>query len=446
MAKEQKGRRMAPVEPSARKGRILALVLVATLLLGIGIVWLQGGFPKNGQGADTSSVQTEEEPAEQPLEAAESREATEEPEDRVESAEESAEGLPEETAGEDSEPTEISLIMVGDMLMHMRVQNSGRQSDGTYQYDAVFAHTTDLISAADLAIVNQEVILGGTELGLSGYPLFNAAYELGDALVNAGFNLICHATNHALDKGETGILNCLNVWRTNYPAISVLGIHDSQEDRDTLCLIEQDGIIIAVLNYTYGTNGISLPHSYSVDLLEEEQVCADLAQAREVADFIIVIPHWGTEYSNTVSSDQRYWAQLFLENGVDLVIGTHAHVVQGVEWLEDESGHRMLVYYSLGNFVNSTMDTGSGIGQRILGVMATVTLQVENGAVSVSDYGIVPLITHLPSGTNGITVYPFREYTEELLKQNLMSSQDPSFSMEYCVGIFQSVFGDLYQP
>ena len=356
------------------------------------------------------------------------------------------EAPPAETvAPQEPEEKEISLVMVGDVLLHTPLQESGQQSDGSYNYDHFFAHTKSLISGADLALVNQEVILGGKELGLSGYPAFNGAFEVGDALVKAGFDVVCHATNHALDKGETGLLNCLNFWETSYPQIAVLGIHDSQESRDGLYLHQQDGVSIAVLDYTYGTNGISLPQPYEVDLLEEDQVIADLQRANQLADFVIVTPHWGTEYTHTPSEEQEHWTQIFLENGVDLVLGTHPHVIQPVEWVEDGQGNRMLVYYSLGNFINFTSDSGDGVRQRAVGAMATVTLSVEEDEVTISDYGVIPLISHMVEGTGKPTVYPLSDYTQALLEENEMSRKDPGFTLAYCEQLCREVFGELYQ-
>ncbi len=345
------------------------------------------------------------------------------------------------------EPEEktISLIMVGDILLHTPLQDSGLQPDGSYNYDHFFTHTKDLISQADLALVNQEVILGGTELGLSGYPAFNGAYEVGDALVKAGFDVILHATNHAVDKGERGILNCLHFWQTSYPDIAVLGIHDSQESQDEIYIYEQEGVKIAILNYTYGTNGIAVPQSYEVDLLEEDRVISDLDWAEELADFTIVVPHWGTEYTHEVSASQERWTQIFLAHGADLAIGAHPHVIQPVEWVEDDAGHKMLVYYSLGNFINFTSGSGDGVRQRAVGAMATVTLSVENGEVTISDYGVIPLVAHMVEGTGNPTVYPLSEYTEELLAENAMTQKDPGFTLEYCKQLCRDVFGELYQ-
>ena len=180
--------------------------------------------------------------------------------------------------------------MVGDILLHTPVEKAALQEDGKYSFDAIFENLQEEIQAADLAIVNQEVILGGEELGISGYPAFNAPYAVGDALVEAGFDVICHGTNHALDKGKKGLNKCLTYWQENYPDIAVLGIHDSQQSQDDIYIYEQGNIRIAVLNYTYGTNGIALPQDmpYAVDLLEEAKVKAAIQKAEEMADFTIV--------------------------------------------------------------------------------------------------------------------------------------------------------------
>lgn len=344
----------------------------------------------------------------------------------------------------EEEAASVSLIMVGDVLLHTPLQESGLLEDGSYNYDHFFEHTRDLISEADLALVNQEVILGGRELGLSGYPAFNGAFEVGDALVNAGFDVVLHGTNHALDKGRKGVLNCLDFWENAYPDIEVMGIHESQKDQDdNIYYYEKDGLTIAILNYTYGTNGIPLPEPYMVDLLDEKKVVQDLQEADAHADFVIVTPHWGVEYTHTPSDSETYWSEIFLENGVDLVIGTHPHVIQPVEWLEDEAGNRMLVYYSLGNFINFTSDEGDGVRQRAVGAMALVTITEEEGKAFIEDYDVVPLISHMVPGTQKPTVYPLWEYTEELALENEMSRKDSKFTLEYCEQICQDVFQNV---
>lgn len=350
------------------------------------------------------------------------------------------------------EPQELSLIMVGDVLLHDRVEESAQQEDGSYDFTALFSNTGGMISAADLAIVNQEVIIGGEGLGISGYPAFNAPYAIGDALAAAGFDIICHGTNHALDKGKTGLLNCIQFWRTNYPQIGILGIHDSQENRDSLYIYEKNGIRVAVLNYTYGTNGISLPAGmpYAVDLLEKEQVVEDIRRAEEAADFTIVCPHWGTEYELTPSEEQEAWTEIFLREGVDLVLGTHPHVIETVEWVTDEeTGHKMLVYYSIGNYVNWTSGMGNGVSDRMVGGMAEVTLtkqeaETEN-SVEITDYHVTALVSHVQSGRNQVTVYPLAGYSQELADRNEITEQDSSFSYEYCVNLCNRIWGNLWR-
>lgn len=354
----------------------------------------------------------------------------------------------ESTVEEDFIEPEVDLLMVGDILLHDNVQNSGKLPDGTYNYDHLFENVIDDIQAADIAIANQEVILGGTELGLSGYPAFNGPFEVGDALVNAGFDVILHATNHTLDRGKKALLNCLDFWETNYPEVAVLGAFDSQEDYDnSIYVYEEDGLKIAILNYTYGTNGIPSPSDmpFAVARLEEEKVISDLQKAEALADFTVVCPHWGTEYQHKQSVEQEKWAALFMEYGADLVIGTHPHYIQPVEMLTNEAGKQMLVYYSLGNFINSTNESGLGTADRMVGAMAEVTIaKNEAGEAYIKDYGVEPLVTQLLYGIQEITTYKLSDYTEELASKNEILKKDSVFNLTFCQELCEDVFGDLY--
>ena len=303
-------------------------------------------------------------------------------------------------SGEEIRETEaplVNLIMVGDMLMHLRVTQSGKMEDGSYNYDAIFANVKEEIEKADLAIVNQEVILGGEELGFSGYPTFNTSYALGDAIAKAGFDVVLHATNHTMDKGKQGILNCSNYWKTNHPEIAVLGMYETEEESEEIYVYEQDGIKIAILNYTYGLNGLSKPSDmpFAVNLMEEDKMRSDIEKAKTLADFIVVCPHWGTEYRTTESDNQRMWCNFFSELGVDLVIGTHPHVIEPIEWITREDGTRMLVYYSLGNFINGTSTTGE-VANRMVGGMAKVSIgRNPEGEVGILNHDIEAMICHI---------------------------------------------------
>lgn len=354
-------------------------------------------------------------------------------------------------AAEADTQSSVTITMVGDVLLHTPVEEAARDENGNYNFDAIFSRTKSSISQADLAIVNQEVIIGGQELGVSGYPAFNAPYEIGDALSRAGFDVVCHATNHALDKGKRGVQNSLNYWATTHPEMAVIGINGSEEQKNTVDIISVKGIRIAILNYTYGTNGIQAPKDmpYAVDMLEESKVKRDLAFAETNADFTIVCPHWGTEYNLGIDNSQKKWARIFREGGADLVLGTHPHVIEPIEFMEDDTpGHTnnhgngdMLVYYSLGNYVNWTSGKGKGTTNRMVGGMAQVSLAKNaQGEVVISDYGVRALVCHVTPGRNGVTVYPLSHYTEELAAANAIKAQDSSFSKDQCVKLCNKIW------
>lgn len=340
----------------------------------------------------------------------------------------------------------VTLIMVGDMLMHSPVNETGVMEDGSIDFSHLFTYTEEMIQSADIALVNQEVILGGEELGISGYPAFNTYQELGDDLVEAGFDVVLHATNHALDKGKKGVLSCLSYWENTHPQIAVLGIHGTAEEQSDIYVYEENGISIAILNYTYGTNGIPLPEDmpYAVNLMDREQMKEDIETAKEMADFVVVCPHWGTEYVLKETDYQRNYADFMLDCGVDLVIGTHPHVIEPVEMLEDESGNQMLVYYSLGNYVNCTSSETEDIGQRMLGAMAEVTIKKdENGDVFISEYGALPLVTYVSENQEEITVYPLEQFTDEMVLSSYTTKFDTDFSKTYCEQLWENVMGEL---
>ncbi len=340
--------------------------------------------------------------------------------------------------------SEVNIMAVGDILIHETARDSGIMPDGSYNYDHFFRMITEELEWGDMNIVNEEVIIGGKELGLTCYPCFNAAYEMGDSLVNVGFNVILHATNHTLDKGEAGVNNCIEFWK-KYPDIGVLGINETQEDTEEIYVYEKDGIKIAVLNYTYGTNGIPLPadRPYIVNLLDEDRVKKDLAKAEEIADFTVVCPHWGSEYTHTPTDHEVYWAEVFIENGADLIIGTHPHVIQPVEWVESTNGNKALVYWSLGNFV-SNQDLSATMVEAMAKVVIT---NDKDGNVFIKDYEVQPLVNHYVRGSGVMCAYKLEDYNEELAAVNRIHvwPDGVNFTYQYCIDLTKQVFGDLYE-
>ena len=245
------------------------------------------------------------------------------------------------------------------------------------------------------------------------------------------------------------------------------GINGSEDEYSSITVVEKKGVRIAVLNYTYGTNGISQPSGmpHAIDMLDKDKVISDLKYAEENADFTIVCPHWGTEYRLTADSNQKYWTEIFRKYGADLVIGTHPHVIEPIELLQDEhagitnnhGGGDMLVYYSLGNFVSWTSSSGSGIANRNVGGMATVTIGAgtkDAGTTGesakgtepcsetvIKNYGVRALVCHLQKGPKGAVVYPLSDYTDALGEANAIKLQDISFSRQYCVNLCNKVWG-----
>lgn len=339
------------------------------------------------------------------------------------------------TAPQDQEVT-IRLAMVGDVLVHRPVWESGQQADGTYQYDHLFVQVAPDIQAADVALVNQETVLGGTELGLSSYPTFNSPQEVGDAEAAAGFDVICKATNHTVDKGTAGIGNELAFWRERHPGVAVVGAADSQETYDTIYVYEKDGFKVAILNYAYGTNGIPLPadNPWAVHLLDENAIRADVARAQELADLVVVSPHWGTEYVAGPDAMQQQYADLFCELGVDVVIGTHPHCLGPVEVRTRADGHQTLIYYSLGNFVSAQNQQEL----TAVGGLAEVTLVKDAEGARVADYELWPTVTHMAAGTS-YTTYKLADYTDELAAQNRAG-----ITRQGCEDLCASVLGSSY--
>lgn len=306
----------------------------------------------------------------------------------------------------------VTLLAVGDNLIHTEVIESGLQDDGSYIFDHLYSRVKDEISAADIAVINQETIFGGDEFAYIGYPNFNSPTEIGDAVINAGFDVVLQATNHTMDKGYKGLSHAFQYW-DQHPEITVLGINESPEERKTIPIIEQNGIKIAMLNYTYGLNGHEVPSDkpYLVNMLEKSQMKQDITLAHTMADFIIVFPHWGNEYVYEPTSSQKNLVEFFYQQGVDLVIGTHPHVLEPVEWIETDEDHTMLVYYSLGNFISYQKEA-----PRMLGGIASLTITKKGEDTYIENPNITPIVTHYEHGPADYNygIYHLTDYNSQL--------------------------------
>ena len=241
----------------------------------------------------------------------------------------------------------LSLVMVGDALLHSSLYNDAYQN-GTYNFSPQLELIKPIVQNYDLAFYNQESILGGTSLGLSSYPTFNSPQEFGDAMVDAGFNLVSLANNHTMDKGVKAIESSCNYWKTK--DVLTAGSYCSGEEADNIQVKEKNGIKYALLAYTYGTNGISVPQDkpYLVNLYSDEKAKADIEKVRDKVDLLIVSMHWGTEYRSEPTDEQKREAEYLSSLGVDIIIGTHPHVIEPITYIGNT-----LVIYSLGNFISA---------------------------------------------------------------------------------------------
>lgn len=331
----------------------------------------------------------------------------------------------------------VSLVAVGDNLIHNSVLKSGRINDSTYNFDRLFDVMRDDFQEADIAIINQETILGGDFRPYDGYPNFNSPNELGDAIVKSGFDVVLQASNHTLDVGTQGVLNCIEYWKKQ-DDITYLGINDSQEERETIRVIERNGIRIALLNYTYGLNGRILPKDkpYLVNLIDTTMIKSDLEKAEILADFTIVFPHWGVEYVYKPNKEQTNLAKMMVRYGADLIIGTHPHVLQPIEWIEASNGNKALCYYSLGNYTSGQKAT-----PRVLGGMAKIEIKRINDSVFINNAGIVPLITHYEwvNGTCLHQTYKLSRYTKRLEKRHSLNYYDSTFSVKTLKGLSEQI-------
>ncbi|MCM1191918.1 MAG: CapA family protein [Butyrivibrio sp.] len=300
------------------------------------------------------------------------------------------------------EDAAVSFVAFGDNLLHEPIYRYGLQNDETFGF--LFENFRDVIADSDVAVINQETPLVDDPALYGDYPRFGTPIGAGQAIADAGFNVVTCATNHALDRGKNGV----NTTKEFFDAQNMLclGIQsDDEAEYRPYEIMMKKGVRFALLNYTYGTNGIKIPDDapYMVHLLEdEEKIKTDIENARSEADFVILFVHWGTEYSTEPDEFQKQWTKVFLDSHADVVIGTHPHALQPVEMLTAEDGHQMLVYYSLGNFISAQSDPVS-----IKGGMAAFTVSPSADGYKITEYTLEPLAITWHKGGKYTTDYAF---------------------------------------
>lgn len=347
-----------------------------------------------------------------------------------------------------TEPTtkpnsKVTLVAVGDNLIHNTLIDAGLQEDGTRDYNSFYEEISPYIKAADIAVIDNETLLGGSEFEYSGYPCFNTPWEVGEAAINAGFDVFTCATNHVLDmQGFKGLSKEIEFFK-KHPEVTFIGINETEEESKQIKYIEKNGIKFALLNYTNSTNGIPLPseQTWSVNMLSEEKLTEDVKKAKENADVIIFFPHWGTEDSHEINEEQKKYIKLCSELGVDIVIGGHPHVLQPVEWVTNEkTGKKMIVYYSLGNFISHQIKL-----KQMCGGMAEITVERINGKIEITSAKLAPVIDFYTRTGSGFrfSVYRLSDYNNDLAQKQAQSGATVEYFTKLAKSVVSEEFLDL---
>ncbi|MBE6825791.1 MAG: CapA family protein [Ruminococcus sp.] len=337
--------------------------------------------------------------------------------------------LPEETT---QPPTEtlpliqdatVSFLAVGDNLVQTSVYKtaaSHAEEGEDYDFSYCYQHVADRIAAADVAFINQETVIAeGYEVSGSNFN-FNSPPELGYEVLELGFDVICHANNHALDKGTGGLSATLDFWDARMAEsetpIQVIGAYRDAEDMSNYRIAEVNGMTIGYLAYTEHINGYRVPEDSPIKIPLTSDTALIESQIKELSgmvDAVVVSAHWGNEDTHTVRDDVKTLAADMIEWGADVILGTHSHTLETMEYITRSDGTKGFVFYSLGNFISAQTDNFNMVGG-----MAEFNLHFDADTmdVTVEDVRLTPVITHYDNGSlRNIRVYPYDKYTDELV-------------------------------
>jgi poly-gamma-glutamate synthesis protein (capsule biosynthesis protein) len=302
----------------------------------------------------------------------------------------------------------LTLTFIGDVMMHQTQINSAKTLNG-YQLDDCFSYISSHLSAADITVANLEVTLAGAPY--SGYPQFCAPDALPEALQRAGVDVLLTANNHACDKGKKGVERTLQVLDSLHFLHTGTFYDSLSRDSATPLLLTHNNIEMALLNYTYGTNGIAVPPPTVVNLIDTLQMLTDIERAKALQpDIIAVAIHWGDEYQLYPNEKQRNLADFLARNGVRLIIGSHPHVLQSIELLyAADSTVETVVVYSLGNFISNMTAANTDIG-----ALVNIRLVKCNDEIIIDHVGYTYAWTYKPQveGKRRFYVLPAADYED----------------------------------
>lgn len=340
----------------------------------------------------------------------------------------------------------LTFLAAGDnMAYYGNIRDAAKNAEGTdakYDFKPSYTSIKPVVEAHDIAFINQETLMCGEGYELSYYPRFNSPRELGDAVVDAGFDIVGMANNHMLDKGESGLLATLDYWEQQ--PVTHIGAYRDREAFAEITVIEKNGITMALLAFTEHTNGLSLKSGSTtyVPYLDKALVAEMVSAAEALADITIVSVHWGNEFTFKVNAVQQEYAQIICENGGDVILGHHPHTIQPVEWIE-VGENRTLCVYSLGNFM-SEMEKD----YKILGGMISFTISKlgEEGKATVEAPVFIPTVFDYTRSFYNNHIYLLENYTAEQAKKHGMAYYGNSTTLETLIGYVTKTIDAEFLP
>lgn len=318
----------------------------------------------------------------------------------------------------------ITLTATGDCLMHNTQIASGREPDASYNFASFFSEVEDLIKEGDYTSVCFEAPMAGKEAEYTGYPLFNSPDEIVYTFKKAGFDLIVTANNHIMDRGYEGALRTMEV--IERAGLDYAGTYKTKEASENFLIKDIKGVKVGYIAYTYSTNGIPVPeeHDYFLNYIDEDKILSDIERLRPKVDILILVLHWGVEYSPHPTQEQRIMARKFLEKGADVILGSHPHVIQPMEVM-DIDGKDKVVFYSMGNFISHQrgVERNSGIVVKL-----KFTKDMQQDITILEEASYTPTFSHsyYDNGRLRFRVVPVKKTIEKIV-----SGEEPYLDETY---------------
>lgn len=348
----------------------------------------------------------------------------------------------------------VDFTFTGDLLFEQALYDDAENYDFGPYFEGIKPYLV-----GDFVVANQEVVIGGAELGLSGTQyVFNAPKEVAFELAKAGFNVLTLSNNHVYDKGFPGVVNTLKYVKE--AGLLPVGLYDNAQDAQQMTILEKNGMKIALLSYTYSINrkppaeyqfitNVFLTPKRVFDQERENKLRSDIRKAKAISDAVIVSIHWGAEFTYNLNTAQRKAVAVMNEEGVDLVIGNHPHTPQTAEVLTSSTGKRTVVFYSLGNLVSAETDDARAsdafdiMYQTGILVQASLIKNTLTNTVYTDHIRIIPVVNHFDRGEDNFRLIPLSEYTEALASNHAQHQTIPLFTKAFIDDQMELLYGDF---